>query len=567
MSGAIFAVHAQHVVNKYNKRQDVVAVKEVTENANGERVRNLRFFENYKRDFYVTKPKFQNHNEKKLEEDVRKCKRYQCTQAALVEDVGRALRKKSRSIKELASSQYLYGTDLHVTSTILNKYREKFGPPKLMPDVAVMDYEWDVDTKVQKASIGTYGFNDDIHLTIREDKLAQNGLTVKQYLTQIHDGFKQHVLPIVEAFYQSKQGKHQIKRNFKLHVDVVRLDIDVIRKLFEYTHKYKSDYLAFWNGISDLTVIKEHCERYTLDMADFMCDPNVPAKWRVTKVNEGPRGAKLDAKGNKKRIDYFNEWHTLTNIAHWQYVDIMHAYAASRMHKPNLPTYGMDFILTKDLGLGKLKLVPEVSDKDMGKWHITMSNNHIVEYSLYATFDVIGPILLEDKQKEIAVQFYSIADINPIADAKKNPRCLTTKYHFELEKRGLVCASTSKTMVTEIDKQIYSGDDWIITLNSNYHDGIGVSVTEDAPSSGSLFVPNSYDQDLTNSYPMNQRMMNASKTTTYTEMCSIKGMSEENGRMFGLNLSAGIQNAMLLCTECLELPSLLDMIKENEETS
>jgi len=583
----LFAVHAQYVVHKKSKRQDLVAVKTVKEDDDGNRIRDLRLLPNYQRPFYITKPKYRNHQEKKSEEIAAKCDKYLCTQAALVDEVSKRLRKRSRSIRELGENPFLYGTDLHVTSIIMQKFRERFGSPTMMPDVAFGDFEWDAheDINKQKASICSYGFEDNIHLAIREDKILENGLTVESYLKQVHQGFKDHVLPIVEKFYQSEEGEKQIKRNFKLHVDVVRLDIDVVRKLFEYAHKYKSDYLAFWNGISDLSVVEAHCKRYSVDMADFMCDPSIPPQWRVTKINKGPIGAKLDAKGNKKKITAKTEWHTLDNIAHWVYVDMMHSYAGSRGHLPDMP-YGLDATLERDLGLGKLKLVSHVSDKDMKQWHKTMSSKHIVPYSLYATFDAIGPMLLEDKQHEIAVSFYTSADINPTADVKKNPRCLTTKYHFELDKLGMVCGSTAKDMTSPLDREIYGGDDWIITLNANYHDGYAVDTEQvpssivhneeiaekftdnhvlfDAPSASTLFIPNDYDQDLTNSYPMNQRMMNASKATTYTEMCTITGMSEEMGRMFGLNLSSGKQNAMLLCTECLELPSLLEFVDSIE---
>jgi hypothetical protein len=555
-------MHSAYKKNPKRRGEDIVLIKEaIVNNETGERTNNLRTFVNPPRDFYITKEKFRNHKEKKEDEDIRRLKKYTCTQANLVDKIAKALNSPAKGLRQLAVSPFLYGADVHVTSVIMDKYRETYGPTKVMPEIAVMDYEWDIQQNgaAGSVSIGTFGVCNEVHLTIREDKITACGLTKEEYLKRMFKGFDEHVKPIVEEYYVNGKGKGVPRRDFKLHVDIVRLDIDVIKKLFSYTHHYKPDFLAFWNGISDLTVIEEHCARRITTLASFMCDPSIPREYQQTSVVRGDQGFKLDAKGNRKKVDYFNEWHTLDNLASWQYCDMMHAYATNRDHLPNLPAYAMDYILTKDIGLGKLKLVPEVDTTNMGEWHITMSNKHIVEYSLYATFDVIGPLLLEDKQNELGAQFFPRLNLNPIDTYKKNPRQLAAKMHFEVLKHGRVVGSTGKITANEFNQAIFSGDNWIITLNTHYHDSIGGNALVDSDAY-TLWVANNGDSDLKSSYPMNQRMMNGSRATTVTEMCYVIGMSDDDIRMFGLNLSAGPQNHMLLATESLGLPDLFTML-------
>jgi hypothetical protein len=551
-------MHSAYKVDRKNRRNDMVAIKEASLNTEtNEITKTLRFFFNPERTFYITKEKYRNHVESKEDEDIRKLQVYKCTQATMADKASKVLKVKAKGIRAVSSSPYIYGADVHVSSVIMDKYRTKFGSTAIMPEVAIMDYEWDIKPggNAGSASIGTFGFNNDIHLTIREDKISNCGMTKEQYVKRMFAGFDEHVLPIVNDYYENGKGKGQVRREFKLHIDIVRLDIDVIKKLFTYTHIYKPDFLAFWNGISDLTVIEEHCERRHVAMSEFMCDESVPAAFAYTDINKGEQGFKLDAKGNKKKIDYFNEWHTLDNIAHWQYIDMMHIYATNRDHLPNLPSYGMDAILTADIGLGKLKLVPEVDTKDMGAWHTTMSNKHIVEYSLYATFDVIGPILLEDKQHEVGGQFFPRLNLNPLDTYKKNPRQLATKMHFELIDKGRVVGSSGSAKVNEFNNAIWDGDRWIITLNTHYHAEIGGYALEDSQTY-TLWIPMGGDSDLTSSYPMNQRMVNGSRATTVTEMCWAENIPDVEMRMFGLNFSAGEQNFVMMATDTLGLPNL-----------
>lgn len=63
--------------------------------------------------------------------------------------------------------------------------------------------------------------------------------------------------------------------------------------------------------------------------------------------------------------------------------------------------------------------------------------------------------------------------------------------------------------------------------------------------------------------------MNISKETTYRELHLIRGLSEDDRRQVGINLSGSVSNAVEICVKVLQLPSLSQLgdiyMKHKEE--
>lgn len=549
----IMGVHASYVQHKSRPKNDMVMVKERHVAEDGTLTNQLRFFENYQRDFYVTKPRYRNHKSKKEWESKKKLTRVKTTQANLLNSVAKALNTRRAGLRNMARSPYLYGADVHVSTIILKRYIDTYGDSELMPTVGVMDFEWDIDTK--SPSIGTYVYEDEVYLTIRRDKIEACGYTESTFKRACAEGFDKQVMPILTEFFD-KNPKIE-RSNFRINVEVVDLDLDVIRKLFYHTHTTMPDYLTFWNGISDLEIIMALCDKYSCDPATFMCDPQVPNDYRVTNLVKGMTET-IDANGNKKTKKNSEQWHVLENLASWQFIDIMCCYHSNRAHKPDLPSYAMQAVLPREIKMGKLHLVEELDHleiSDIVGWHNTMSAKHILEYALYAAFDVLGPLLLERKNFEIRAQAYSNLTYHPISDFKKNPRKLCNAQHFSFLNHDYVVGTTSDRMREELDDRVYSGSDWIITLNSSYHDTLETPALSDS-NIDTLYVPSNDDGDLTSSYPSNQRLLNIAKATTVTEVISVKGIPESLMREIGLNLSSNGENSIDFGVRVLDLPHL-----------
>ena len=562
---SVMGVHASYAKSRRNRKSDMVLVKEKRTYDDDTTEIVLRYYKDYNRHFWITKPNFKNHKSKKEWESVKHLDRFKTTQAELTTKIARALNTREAPLRRLARSPYLYGGDVDVTTIILHKYIEQFGQGQHLPTVAVMDFEWDIDT--QKPTIGSYCYENDVYLTIRRDMITASGYKdVNAFVAKLHKDFIDKVQPIYDKFYD-EHPKIGPRRKFQLHTEIVDLDLDVVRKLFRQTHIDQPDYLTFWNGIADFTVIMPLCAEYEVDPSSFMNDPSVPAEFRYTELVVGPTET-IDANGNAKRKKNSEQWHVLRNMASWQFIDMMCCYHHNRAHKADLPSYAFDYVIPLELDFGKLRLVPELEEyekTDPVRWHNEMSKKNFLEYALYATGDVIGPRILEDKTFEISGQSYPNLTFNPISDFKKNPRLLCNAQHFGCLEDGAVVGTTSDQMREDLDELIYAADNWIITLNSSYHDTLATPALSDSPID-TLYIPSNDDGDLTSSYPSNQRLMNIARCTTVTEIIKVNGIPEEIMRELGMDLSSCNNNSIDFCTRMFNMPHLQDINKAYNES-
>jgi hypothetical protein len=251
-------------------------------------------------------------------------------------------------------------------------------------------------------------------------------------------------------------------------------------------------------------------------------------------------------------------------MASWEYIDLMCVYSANRAHLPRVITgYGLDSILNKELNLGKLKfpdLTDEESSHDRVKWHKEMSSKHIVEYTLYAIFDVLGPMLLEHKTRDIGVQYYNeLGGVCLLKDFKSNPRKLSTSTYFYFLKAGAVMGAPSNK-IHPYDNMVYNGTYWIVTLNSNYHDQLGSKSLKDSDVE-TTYIPNTNDDDLVSSYPSNQRAINGCKHTRVTEMIDSEDLPLKLLKELGLSLSSNGGNSVNIAVNGLGLPDLDEIVE------
>lgn len=67
--------------------------------------------------------------------------------------------------------------------------------------------------------------------------------------------------------------------------------------------------------------------------------------------------------------------------------------------------------------------------------------------------------------------------------------------------------------------------------------------------------------DVRSSYPLGQCATNSSKETTVREVCSIEGISDDDRRRQGLNLSGGQTNAAEFCQTIMGYPKFDDVLE------
>lgn len=65
--------------------------------------------------------------------------------------------------------------------------------------------------------------------------------------------------------------------------------------------------------------------------------------------------------------------------------------------------------------------------------------------------------------------------------------------------------------------------------------------------------------DIEATYPTLEDVCNISKETTYRELGCIYGLTDEERRAVGVNLTGGVSNAVEICTNVFKLPSYLEV--------
>lgn len=560
MSIGGLAVHTQYIEHATKKGFDLTATKiRYTDGTT-----SMVYGRNLLRDFYVdVRPKGKSSKVKVEWKEISKLRKHRCTQANLLPAIKKALPNdfavnRAYSTRHAGVSNDLYYTDIHGSSIELAKHRALLNDQSIIPVVGVMDFEWDIG--VNTASIGTYVCDDTIYITMRQDGVTRTGLSNEAFIKKLESGYYEDVQTILDTFYEKNPQLYK-QTKFKVNASIVDNELDVIRALFAFTHETKPDFLAFWNGISDLTVIKEVCDRWSVELGSFMADPEVPPEFRNTVINEG-QYTKLDAKGANKKIPAEAQWHTLTNIASWVYIDIMACYANNRTHLPNLPSYSLDYITSIELGMGKLRLVesPELDGASSAGWHEIMTKDHFLEYSLYALNDVTAPLMLEYLNSEIASRAFPMMGHAPMSSFNSNPTKLTVESQLSFLAKGYAVSATSPSMKDELDGEVYGSDGWIITLNTSYNYDLAGVALEDS-SLPVEFIPNGADSDLTASYPSNQMLGNMARHTLKSETVSINGVDVDKAKRAGLTLISGEHNQVGVAIDLLGFPRLEEYLE------
>lgn len=67
--------------------------------------------------------------------------------------------------------------------------------------------------------------------------------------------------------------------------------------------------------------------------------------------------------------------------------------------------------------------------------------------------------------------------------------------------------------------------------------------------------------DVKSAYPYTEIFLNISKSTTVLELCKIEGVTEEDRRIIGLNITGGNVNATEFCQRVLDAPTFDELLE------
>jgi DNA polymerase elongation subunit (family B) len=530
---------------------DIHLIKEVLHLKDGTLVPRVRLLPNFKRDFYVTKPGFRKHKQKKEWESVERLYKYQSTQARLQVSIARALGQVGFKgpMKKLLRSPYVYGADILSTALIKHKYMTEYPVQPTKYSVCVLDLETDVVTGSNDPIMGTISMKDKAYIVVREDFIKGHANPVQR----IYEAIDKHI------------SQHIQERNVTVEIDFRPTSGTLVQALIERAHKWMPDFVAIWNMDFDIPKILASLEAEGINAADVFSDPSVPLEYRHCNYRPGSP-QKVTASGKVTPVKPANRWHTLYCPASFYVIDAMCTYRIIRLASPEEPSYSLDNILKKELkGIKKLKFEAAKHLEGTLEWHIFMQQNYPFDYIAYNLFDCMSMEILDEKTNDLAVTLPMFSAMSDFRHFKSQPRRLVDALHFEALEKGLVIATTSDEMTEEVDSETLDLTGWIITLPANLVVNNGMQLFKDVPNLTSNCRSHLGDLDVSASYPNGISTCNISKETTRREIIDIVGIPEEIYRNQSLNLNGGHTNASEFCQFMFKAPSFEQLLTAFEQ--
>ncbi len=528
---------AVHIPSLHPDTPDVHMVKEVLHLEDGTTQPNIRFIKDFKRSFYVTKPQCRDHKQNKEYEHISKLDRHISTQSEMTQKLKVLLDKQwsNDRLRQLSSSPYVYGTDITSTALIKHGYRTAY-PDTITPfKLAVLDIETDVVNGTDEILMVSITTNDKIVTSIVKSFVSGFGLPINDIKVAIDKHIPKYV-----------QGKD-------IEILLADTPTQAIKDVFKRVHEWKPDWLAIWNIDFDLPRIIATLKKSGVSVEDVMSDPKVPKEFRVFKYKQGIK-KKTTASGKVIPINPAMQWHTVKNTASFTFIDAMCVYKQLRLMGSEEPSYSLDAILDKELGIRKLKF--EATNQYTGlKWHQVMQSKYKIEYVVYNIFDCLGIIELDKKTKDLELTLPMFAGITDFEFFKSQPkRILDALYMYLLDSDHVL----SGGVIPDDEKNKTLGlKQWILTLPSHLS-VLGLKLIKEDENIHTNIRTHVMDSDAVSAYPSATMGLNVSKSTTLREIHRIVGMKESKFVLNNLDLLSGMTNSVTYSTD------MFNMIKPSE---
>jgi len=532
-----FAIHIPSS-NSNRDIPDIHLIKEQIHYSNGEIKPNIRFIKNFKRPFWISKKNKRNYTQKKEWEHTDNLLKIEVTQSEMRNSIAKVLDRSwsNDSIKQLSTSPYLYGSDISSTSILKQTYIDKY-PNTLTPfTIATFDIETDVLFGTGDIIMATIIFKDKIFTSILSRFVIG--------LSNIND----RILKAADKYIGSYLEKH----NMKIEINIADTVPDLLRSVFSKAHEWKPDFLSIWNMDFDIPQVLNALEKYNVDPKDILCDPSVPKNLRICKYKQGIK-KKVTSSGVVKPINPSAQWHTLHCTSSFYVIDAMCVYKQIRLAKQEEPSYSLDSILNKELGIRKLKF--KEADEYQGiRWHQFMQSEYKVEYIVYNMFDCLSMIELDKSIKDLSFTVPSFAGISDFSNFKSQPKKISDALHYFCLSKDHVIGSTGYTSNDDEDEDETLGlAGWIVTLPAHLS-VLGLNCIEEDSSIKTNVRAFVFDSDSTSAYPTCTSTANVSKETTKRELIDISGVNNDVFRMQNMNLIMGSVNAIEYSVNMFNMP-------------
>ena len=376
--------------NKDYPDTDYHFVKEKITYNDGTTKKNFNIIKDFKIPFWITKPHFQNHKDKKESEEIKKLNKYYSNYNLRHKSIASRLGSKyigAKSMRDVVDSPYLYGTDIDSRAVLKKLYMDKYPNVVTKNEVVALDIE--VDTVEDEMIIISIASEQEIYIAIKESLLINNRRVEEQLLHL----YKKHI-PVTD-----------ISKNIQPVFEIFKTEIEMLESVLKRLHKWQPDFVAIWNIDYDIPYLIKVCNKYNVDPKDVFSEPSLPKELRYFEYKQGKK-VKLTESGVHKPIDPQEQWHLVKTPCSWYWIDAMCAYYFIRVGGKKIPGgYSLNSILEKELGsnMKKLKFEDEKTESLVGiDWHRYMVENKPLEYIIYNAWDTMSMLELDNKTKDLS---------------------------------------------------------------------------------------------------------------------------------------------------------------------
>lgn len=521
----------------YSDRQQsfmVVNIKDVKTNES-----SLQIIDDIVRPFYVTQEGLRNDQNEKIEyAHVRDLTMYMSSEHELVPNVGKALGMLDRGWwrkGDVYSSPYVYGADIHPEVILKHSYRKQ-GDTAGDPTVGSLDIETNITTNEIIACTFVNSDHQCYSAILKSFLQGHTADDVQHCLDDIWGNFYKGLKPDVQEIVD--------KQPFKYNFFVADTELALIKWIWARIHECKPDFLITWNGLQfDMPRLIARLEFRGACAADVMCHPDVPKRYRICEI-------KLD----HREVQHFTDvWHWMNLSGYTQPLDSMCLYSRLRKVKGRDISYKLDYIATKELGVGKLEF-GEASGS-----HQYMQANKPVEYSAYNVIDCVLLVLMDKLNNDVA-SMCELVDNSRLSDFAKQTTQLKNMFYDYLQARNCVPASVAGSIETEYDDLTENLGGAV--LDPNRARNTGVRVLQELPNHISFLNKLVSDIDVSSMYPSLVTGFNVAKETKLSTCLEIVGLpTGAIAEFFGLVTSPSA-NSIRVCHKYFGLPTYMEMLDE-----
>lgn len=457
---------------------------------------NLRYIHNPKRTVYITKPEYRTHEFKRDVESLKHLDKYVIEDQYLIDELKKILNlpKYSRmSLKEICNSPYIYHADISMEALIRAKYQAKQTHSIIPIRIGSLDIETNVDgsnvinciTFIAEKNVYTAALEGSM---IKEDPIT--GKVTKISKSDIEKLIHEKIQTYIDTY------------GFNIKLVVAKNELQLLKWITDRIHEEKVDFITIWNIGFDIPKIIDRIKHYGYTPESFLCHPDVPKDLQYCNFHED----------RQQRAHITEKWHWFYNTHYSQFIDAMLLYARVRKTASKEPSYTLDAISTKVLGVGKLKF-SEGS-------HFEMQKHRFDEYVVYNMVDAMLLMMMEWKNHDV-MQLIQLTGSSPYPDFAKQTVMLKNIYYKFCLERGKAFASVGKDMVGPYDNRFIKRGGAV--LKACLVEDIGLKAIIERPEFESNIVPVAADLDYKAYYPSTESMYALAKENKILTVVGIEG--------------------------------------------